>query len=110
MAGALVQLAVPPSGVTGGDDNRIRGTWRRNRNSSKMVTTARLNSVMKSNSFLGSFPLRNQELKYTKARARISRRKLRTVAMFERFTEKAIKVISSYSIDICFLYVYCVLI
>jgi hypothetical protein len=92
MAGALVQLAVLPSGVAGGDDNRIRGSWRRNGNSSKMVTSARFNSVRRSNSFMGYFPLRNQELKYTKARARISRRKLRTVAMFERFTEKAIKV------------------
>lgn len=96
MAGALVQLAVLPSGVTTGDDSKFRGTWRRNGNASRIVITASLNSVRNSNRFLGSFPLRNQELKYRKGRTRSYRRKLCTVAMFERFTEKAIKVISNY--------------
>ncbi|KAF3327642.1 ATP-dependent Clp protease ATP-binding subunit clpA CD4B [Carex littledalei] len=93
MAGALVQLAVLPSGVTTGDDSKIRGTWRRNGNASRTFITASLNSVRNSNRFLGSFPLRNQEVKYHRGRTRSSRRKLCTVAMFERFTEKAIKVI-----------------
>ncbi|XP_078175500.1 chaperone protein ClpC1, chloroplastic-like [Carex rostrata] len=93
MAGALVQLAVLPSGVTTGDDSKIRGTWRRNGNSSRIFITASLNSVRNSNRFFGSFPLRNQEVKYHRGRTRSSRRKLCTVAMFERFTEKAIKVI-----------------
>ncbi|XP_078175501.1 chaperone protein ClpC2, chloroplastic-like isoform X1 [Carex rostrata] len=93
MAGALVQLAVLPSGLTTGDDSKIRGTWRRNGNASRIVITASLNSVRNSNRFFGSFPLRNQELKCHRGRTRSSRRKLCTVAIFERFTESAMKVI-----------------